>query len=132
MVRQQEASFPRFDADRHGSRSVDQGSALASVQLAVEGKADEPDAMPLHDRRTAKRTAVQDRGAPNRKIDRAIELRAAGGQVDDLDGMALTMRLQERRQGDRDARMDAAVRIGIAVLKGLNGAWHHFLLAAAA
>jgi hypothetical protein len=28
--------------------------------------------------------------------------------------------------------MDAAVRIGIAVLKGLNGAWHHFLLAAAA
>jgi hypothetical protein len=46
--------------------------------------------------------------------------------------MTLAIGLKERRQRHRDARIDAAVRIGITVLRGGNGARHHLSLAATA
>ena len=118
----QETLFPRLHQGLEGRRTIGQGGNLPDIQLAVEAKANEPVILPSDHRRTTERSAVQDHGRSGRKTNRAIELRTTGGQIDDLDGMALSVRLEEGRQGHRNPRIDVAVRIGITILRGWNRA----------
>ena len=68
---------------------------------------------------------------PGDKACRAIQLRTAGGQVEEKDSVTLSVGLKERRQGHRDPRIDAAVGMRITVVSGRNGACHHIPVAMA-
>lgn len=115
----------RLDQAVQGDRSRDQSADLPRVKLAVEAKAQSTAGLPPNHRRTAKRSAVQDHRRPARKICRALQLRAAGGQVEKMDRMTLAVCLQEGRHGDRDPRKSAAVFVRSRVLRVRSGARHH-------
>ena len=108
-----------------GDRSRDQGRNLPDVQLAVKAKAKHTAVLPSDDRGTAKRSAIQDHLRPGRKSCRAIQLRAAARQVEKMDGMTLSVRLEESRHCHWDARISAAVFVRSRVLRVRSGGRCH-------
>ena len=116
--------LPLFHPGRDRSRSPDQRGTLARIELALEANADRSTAEPPDYRYKSKSPAVQSDGRSDRQRGRAIELCATGRQVQDLDRMAFSIGLKERRQRHGDSRVDSALRTGITFLGGRKRAWH--------
>ena len=125
-------AIPELHQRGEGFGAAGEVGDVALVQLAVEADADQAAVLPPDHRRPAERSAIQGHRRPRRQLHQAIQLRPAGGEVEDLHRMALAAGLEERRQGHRNPRMSAAVGIRIRVLRGRNGGWHHVSLMAVA
>src|SRR4051794_6014105 len=109
---------------RDGFRAGDQRRDFPRLQLAVEAQAQHAGVLPSNDRPAAERSAIQHHARSGCQACRAIELRTAGGEVENADEMPLAIGLKERRQRYLDPRIGPAVRIGRGVFGGGDDASH--------
>ena len=107
-----------------GDRAREQGSNLPDVQLAVKANPQRTAGLPSDHCRTAKRSAVQDHRRPGRNICRAIQLRAARRQVQEMDSVTLPVRLQKCRHCHGNAWISTAVFARSRALRGRSGGCH--------
>src|SRR5206468_181012 len=91
---------------------------VSLVELAVEANSHEPTALPSDDRSTGERTAVQYHCRSNGQARRAIQLRTGGRQVEELNGMTLSVGLKKGRHRHRHTRIGAAVFVRRTVFRG--------------
>lgn len=116
--------IPRLSPRLKGLRAAGQVGNVPRIKLAVEAKTEDLAGLPADHRPPGQRSAVQRHRRSARKAYGAIQLGAAGREVEDLDRMPLAPGLEERRQRHRDAWVRAAVRKSGVVFAGGNGACH--------
>jgi len=107
-------------AGRHpcgeGFRAVGERGNIAGVELAIEAEAQDSAVLPANHSGAGQASAVQgDRGSRG-KWCRACQLGSTRRQVEQLDGVAVTVGLEESRKGNLDPRVGAAIRERIALL----------------
>jgi hypothetical protein len=96
-IRNQPGLFPRLPPDGQGFRPIHEGGNIPLIQFTVEAKTHKVPVLPPDHGRTADCATVQYHRCPGGETGRAIQLRTAGREIEDMDKVTLTIGLKERR-----------------------------------